>query len=65
MTYALDPRLFLEHGPAAQAASLAKARPAARRLRWRRLDPELRFDAVQQALKSPANDCIDSYPLAL
>lgn len=32
---------------------------------WRQLDPERRLQAVECALKAPANDCIDELPLAL
>jgi hypothetical protein len=65
MTYSLSPRLFVEDGPAVQAAKAAAARPSVRFLPWRKLDAELRLQVIDSALKSPANDCIDSYPLAL
>jgi hypothetical protein len=65
MAYSLDHRLFVEDGPAIQAANAAARRPAARFLGWRRLDTDRRLAVVERALKSPANDFIDSYPVAL
>ncbi|HEU5481870.1 MAG TPA: hypothetical protein VFU80_02090 [Sphingomicrobium sp.] len=65
MTYALDRGLFIEHGPAIQAANAAATRHSARMIGWRRLDADHRLDAIERALKSPANDFIDSYPVAL
>lgn len=65
MTYRLDPALFVEDGPTVHAASAAAARSFARFVRWRKLDEERRLQAVEQALKAPANDLIDGYPLAL
>ena len=65
MTYGLDRGLFIEHGPAIQAANVAAARPAARVLGWRKLGSEHRLAVIERALKSPANDCIDSLPVAL
>ena len=65
MTYGLDPGLFIEDGPAFHAASAAAARSSARFRNWKSLDEERRLKAVEQALKAPANDLIDNYPLAL
>lgn len=65
MTYGLDPELFVEDGPAVQAASTALAHNFARYRRWRSLDFGYRLELVEKALKAPANDLIDSYPLAL
>ena len=65
MTYGLDPGLFIENGPAIRAASAAAARSSARFRNWKALDAERRLKAVDQALKAPANDLIDTYPLAL
>jgi len=65
MTYSLSPGLFVENGPAELAAVAAEARPAVRFLPWRNLDAEHRLRAVEQALKIPANDVIDGFPLAL
>ena len=60
------------HSPRAPAAS-ALVRRALERASgtwggyqaWRRLDPDARLDLVEGALACPANDCIDSFPLAL
>jgi len=65
MTYRLDPALFVENGPAVHAATAAAARTVARFGRWRKLDDQHRLQAVERALKAPANDLIDGYPLAL
>ena len=65
MTYALDQGLFVEDGPAALAATAAARRRSARFIGWRRLDDEHRFDAIQRALKTAANDAADFYPIAL
>jgi len=65
MTYALDRGLFIEDGPAIQAANAAAARPTARLLGWKRLDASRRLQVIERALKSPANDFIDAYPVAL
>ena len=64
-TYGLDPALFIEDGPAVHAASAAAARRVTRFGRWRKLDEERRLQAVERALKTPANDLIDDFPLAL
>jgi len=32
---------------------------------WRQLDTERRLELIEQALAAPANDIIDSFPLAL
>lgn len=65
MTYRLNRQLFVENGPAEQAANAAAARPAVRFLPWRRLDSGHRLEIVEQALKTPANDIVDGYPVAL
>lgn len=65
MTYGLSRALFVEDGPAIQAANSAATRTSTRFLLWRKLDAKNRLEVVECALKSPANDCIDSYPLAL
>ena len=65
MTYSLARELFVENGPAEQAAIAAAARPSARFLPWRRLDPNRRLALVEEALKIPANDALDGFPLAL
>ena len=65
MTYSLSRRLFVENGPAELAADVAAARPAIRFLPWRKLDAKLRLEAIERALKAPANDLVDNLPLAL
>ena len=65
MAYGIDPGLFVEDGPAIQAAKVAAARKSARFGRWRMLDSDHRFEVVEKALKTPANDCIDDFPIAL
>ncbi len=65
MTYSLARGLFVEYGPAAQAAVVAASRPSGRFLPWRRLDSSRRLELVEEALNAPANDVIDGYPLAL
>ena len=62
MAYGLSPRAFIEHGPAEQVAKAEAVRSTART--WHALDATRRLELVERALH-PANDCIDSYPLAL
>ena len=62
MTYGLSTRAFIEDGPTAQVAKLDALRSTARS--WRALDEAHRIDLIEVALK-PANDQIDSFPLAL
>jgi len=64
MAYGLNPGLFLENGPAVQAANARAAHPASRFASWRKLSSDRRLALVDQALASPAND-LDAYPLAL
>jgi hypothetical protein len=64
MAYGLDPRLFLENGPANQAAA-AHARSSSDSYRaWAGLDAEHRFELVEKALRNVANDRI-GLPIAL
>ncbi len=64
MTYGFNSRLFVENGPAAQAATVASSRPASRFLPWRKLDPERRLRAIEDALNiSPCGR--SDLPLAL
>lgn len=65
MTYSLSRGLFVENGPAEQAAVAAAQRPAVRFLPWRKLPSERRLAIIEEALKFPANDVIDGFPLAL
>jgi len=62
MTYGHSPRAFIEDGPAEQVARAQSARSTARS--WRVLDEARRLELVERALR-PANDFIDSFPLAL
>ena len=63
MTYGLGTRLFIENGPAATAAEALETRSAARP--WRALPAETRLVLIENALRPPANDLIDAFPLAL
>ena len=64
MAYGLNPRLFIENGPAVTAAEAQGPRASMVYRGWRGLKPEHRLAIVESALK-PANDVIDGYPLAL
>ena len=64
MAYGLNPRLFIENGPANRAAQGQSARSSTVYRAWRSLPTERRLAIVEKALK-PANDTIDAYPLAL
>ena len=64
MPYGLNPRLFIENGPAVTAAEGHSPRSSRVYRAWRQLDRERRFAVVERALR-PANDLIDEYPLAL
>ena len=62
MIYGHAPSVFIEDGPTEQLAKVASARSTARS--WRALDAAHRLALVERALV-PANDFIDSFPLAL
>jgi hypothetical protein len=62
MAYGLSTRAFIEDGPAEHVAEADAVRSRARS--WHALDEARRLELVERAL-CPANDCIDSYPLAL
>ena len=62
MAYGLSPRLFIENGPALNAAD-ALARSSSRA--WQSFDRERRIALVETALKAPANDDGDGLPIAL
>jgi hypothetical protein len=64
MAYGLNPRLFIENGPAVTAAQGQSPRSSTVYRAWRDLDRERRFTIVERALK-PANDVIDEFPIAL
>ena len=62
MAYGLSPRLFVENGPAIEAANVRNRRRAL----WRALDAERRLALVDRALVRPANEnLIDGLPVAL
>ena len=64
MAYGLNPRLFLENGPAIQAAA-AHARSSSDAYRaWAGLDAEHRLELIEKALGKAANDS-EELPLAL
>lgn len=62
MAYGHSTRAFIENGPVEQVARVDAARSTARS--WRALDEARRLELIERAL-SPANDCIDEFPLAL
>lgn len=65
MAYGLNTRLFIENGPAIHAAdALAHSSSHAFRA-WQSFDRERRLALVETALKTPANDVGDGYPIAL
>ncbi len=65
MAYGLNPRLFIENGPAIQAAgALAHSSSNAFRA-WQSFDRERRLALVETALRAPANDDCDGFPIAL
>jgi hypothetical protein len=64
MAYGLNSRLFLENGPAIQAAA-AHARSSSSAFRaWSGLDPNRRLALVEKTLGRAANDSAD-LPIAL
>jgi hypothetical protein len=62
MTYGLSTPAFSENGPQQQVMQLRRSRSPVRR--WRALDERRRLEVVERALL-PANEMIDTYPLAL
>ncbi len=64
MAYGLNPRLFLENGPAVLAAESRPSRTSTVYRAWGDLSQECRLQVVERALH-PANDIFDEYPLAL
>jgi len=62
MTYGHSTRAFIEQGPVEQVAKADALRSTARA--WRTLNEAHRLQLVERAL-CPANDCIDSFPIAL
>lgn len=66
MTYGLNPRLFIENGPAIRAAQ-AHASSSSNAFRaWGGLDADKRLALIEKALRNPANDeGGDDFPIAL
>ena len=66
MTYGLDTRLFVENGPAVQAARAHLLNSGDAYRAWRGLDRERRLALIDKALRRPANDDLaDGFPIAL
>jgi hypothetical protein len=65
MAYGLNPRLFVENGPAVTAAEAHGTRSSAMYRAWRDLKPERRLAIVERALKPANDDLPDGYPAAL
>jgi len=65
MAYGLNPRLFIENGPAIQAADALARSSSIPFYAWQSFDHERRLALVETALKEPANDDCDGYPIAL
>jgi len=66
MTYGLNPRLFVENGPAIRAAEAHRRSSSDAYRAWRGLDQERRFALVEKALHRSSNDnCSDGLPIAL
>lgn len=64
MAYGLDPRLFLENGPANQAAAVHSRSSGSAFRAWSALDANHRITLVERALRTAANDSAD-LPIAL
>lgn len=65
MAYGLNPRLFIENGPARQAQQARETRSTDAFRAWRKLNIDRRFELVEGALRAPANDLLDTFPIAL
>ena len=65
MAYGLNPRLFIENGPTVEAERARQVRSSDGFRVWRELPRDRRFEVVDRALKAPANDLIDRFPVAL
>ena len=65
MAYGLNPRLFIENGPAVMAAEVRSPRSSMVYRAWRGLDGDRRLALVERALKPANDDGLDGYPLAL
>jgi hypothetical protein len=64
MAYGLDHRLFLENGPAIQAAAVHSRSSSHAYRAWAGLDAERRIALVERALRPAANDSA-GLPIAL
>lgn len=64
MAYGLNPRLFVENGPAIQAAAAHARRSSDAYRAWAGLDADRRLALVETALRPVAND-IGKLPIAL
>ena len=65
MATKFNPRLFVENGPAIQAADALARSSSVPFHAWKSFDREHRFALIEQALRMPANDDCDGYPIAL
>ena len=65
MAYGLNSRLFIENGAAIQAADALARSSSIPFHAWKRFVRERRLALVEKALKLPANDDCDGYPIAL
>lgn len=64
VTYGLNPRLFLENGPAVQAAAAHSRSHSDAYRAWAGLDAEHRLELIEKALHHAANDSAE-LPIAL
>ncbi len=64
VTYGLNPRLFLENGPAIQAAAAHSRSHSDAYRAWAGLDAEHRLELIEKALHKAANDSAE-LPVAL
>lgn len=64
MAYGLNRRLFLENGPAVQAAAAHSRRSSKAFRAWAGLDAESRLALIEKALRTAANDS-SALPIAL
>lgn len=66
MTYGLNPRLFVENGPALIAAETHSRSSSDAFRAWNGLDANRRLELVERALRTPANEnSPDGFPVAL
>jgi hypothetical protein len=60
-----NPRLFIENGPAIRADEALARSSSIPFHAWKSFDRERRLALIEQALRVPANDDCDGYPVAL